>query len=93
MIELHTGRYAQAKTIAQRRRDLSVLKRSAQLATSLGLKVAAGHGLDYRNTSAVCQIQEIEELNIGYSIVVRSLEVGWAQAVRRMRSLMQGGRE
>ena len=88
LIELHTGSYATARTAASRRRALQRLKETARFAKALGLRVAAGHGLDYNNVVSVARIPEIEELNIGYSIITRALFVGIGQAVRQMRRLI-----
>ena len=88
MVELHTGQYAQARTRARRLRRLSQLKEGSRVARSLGLLVAAGHGLDYQNAPAVARIGEIIELNIGFSIVSRALFVGLDEAVRDMRRLI-----
>jgi pyridoxine 5-phosphate synthase len=88
-IELHTGRYAHHP------KDDSTLRAlidSAAQAAKLGLAVHAGHGLTVRNVGAVAAIPEIEELNIGHSIVSRSVFVGIAEAVREMRKAMQAGR-
>ncbi len=92
MVELHTGRYAEARTVAERARRLSHLRQGAERAAGEGLRVAAGHGLDYRNVQAVTAIPEIEELNIGFSIIARSVEVGLEQAVREMAALVHRGR-
>lgn len=88
IIELHTGRYAEATSVGARARELTALRNASQLAADLGLAVAAGHGLDYENTAAVAKIPEIEELNIGFSIVARALSVGMEQAVRQMTQLI-----
>ena len=88
-IELHTGRYAHHP------RDDSTLRAlvdSAAQAARLGLSVHAGHGLTVRNVGAVAAIPEVEELNIGHSIVSRSVFVGIAEAVREMRAAMDAGR-
>ena len=87
-IELHTGRFAEAKTDREREGELRSLIGAAKEGRTRGLIVAAGHGLEYDNVWAVAQIPEIEELNIGYSIVVRALEVGLAQAVQEMAQRM-----
>jgi len=84
-IELHTGSYANASTPKGRKSELDRLATSAQYAESLGLRVNAGHGLDYRNVLPIAQIPQIEELNIGYSIICRSVYVGLDQAVREMQ--------
>lgn len=85
IVELHTGSYAEAKTNASRLARLAELKRAARAAGKLQLRVAAGHGLDYQNVGAIAKIQEIEELNIGFSIISRALSVGLNSAVREMR--------
>ncbi|MBI1953677.1 MAG: pyridoxine 5'-phosphate synthase [Candidatus Omnitrophica bacterium] len=89
MVELHTGAYANARASAPRKRSLARLKEAARAAHSLGLIVAAGHGLDYENVRPVAEIPEVEELNIGFAIVARALEVGWTQAVREMVRLVR----
>jgi pyridoxine 5-phosphate synthase len=90
-IELHTGRYADAQSRADRDRELGRIIDAAKAAAKLGLGVAAGHGLNYENVEAVAAIPEIEELNIGHAIVARAVLVGLDRAVRemleRMRSL------
>jgi pyridoxine 5-phosphate synthase len=88
IVELHTGRYADARTAASRRRELEALRRAARLAQELGFGVAAGHGLDYENVTDVVAIPEIVELNIGFSIIARSVFVGIEQAVGEMKALM-----
>ena len=88
VIELHTGRYAQAREQAARQARLKELREAARLAGSLGLEVAAGHGLDYHNAPPVVRIPEIVELNIGFSIISRALFVGLDEAVRDMRRII-----
>jgi pyridoxine 5-phosphate synthase len=92
IIELHTGRYADAKTTAARETELRALAGAAQRARALGLEVAAGHGLDYENVEAVGRLPEVEELNIGFSIIGRALTVGLEAAVREMRQRLDGAR-
>ncbi len=89
IVELHTGAFAEAKSAAVRHRALSALKRSCAQAKKNGLAVAAGHGLDYENISDIVAIPEIEEVNIGFSIITHALEVGLEGAVRRMRSCLR----
>ena len=87
-IELHTGRYANSW-----RRDnasLDELRRAARHATDMGLSVHAGHGLTYANVGPVAAIPEIEELNIGHSVVSRSIMAGISAAVSEMRRAMKG---
>jgi pyridoxine 5-phosphate synthase len=86
-IELHTGYYANAKGQAQFD-ELERLRDATMVATKLGLHVNAGHGLDYRNVAAVANIDGVEELNIGHSIVARASLVGLDTAVRDMLGLI-----
>ena len=89
-VELHTGEYA------NQYRDTNVplerLQEAAKLAEAAGLAVHAGHGLTYRNVQPVAAIPEIEELNIGHSIVSRSIMVGIESAVSEMRALIAAAR-
>jgi pyridoxine 5-phosphate synthase len=84
-VELHTGRYSQAfrKKGPVKKEWVSILY-AARLASSLGLRVHAGHGLTYQNTAPVAGIPEIEDLNIGHNIVARAALVGMERAVREM---------
>lgn len=88
-IELHTGQYAHHPNEPT---VLRALEEAAQRGKKLGLAVHAGHGLTTRNVSPVAAIPEIEELNIGHSIVSRSVFVGLAEAVREMRAVMDVAR-
>jgi pyridoxine 5-phosphate synthase len=90
-VELHTGEYANARGV-EREEQLHRLRRAAALARSLDLAVHAGHGLTYQNVSPVAAIPEIEELNIGHSIVSHSIFVGMERAVREMASLLRTSR-
>jgi pyridoxine 5-phosphate synthase len=83
-IELHTGTYANAAK-AKRGRELARLRKATLEAHRLGLKVHAGHGLDYENVRAVARLPHMKELNIGFSIVSRSLFVGMRKAVQDMK--------
>jgi len=91
-IELHTGPYAEAwnsfnwKKVQE---ELSKLKSAASLAKSLGLRVYAGHGLTYHNVKPITEIEEIEELNIGHSIVANAVIFGFERAVKEMIKLIQ----
>ena len=91
VIELHTGAYAEAMGGA-RAREFERLRQAAQAAASLGLTVNAGHGLNYHNVEPIAAIPEIIELNIGHSIIARSIIDGLAKAVRDMKDLMRRGR-
>lgn len=90
-VELHTGEYANARGAA-RERELDRLARAAAEGSRLGLAVHAGHGLTYENVTPVAAIREIEELNIGHSIVSRAVLVGMERAVREMRALLREAR-
>lgn len=89
MIELHTGRYAEAKNKSAVRREFLSLKAAARLASGLGLKVFAGHGLHYANTKPLRSIKEITEYNIGHSIIARAIFVGLSEAVKEMKELIK----
>jgi pyridoxine 5-phosphate synthase len=91
VIEIHTGRYCDARLAGDRRRELARIVDAAKAAVKLGLRVAAGHGLNYQNVLPVAAIREIEEFNIGHSIVARALLVGMGQAVREMKDLLEQG--
>ncbi len=83
-VELNTGVYADLPYGADASVELAKLKEAARLSTRLGLRVLAGHGLDLRNVGPVAAIPEIEELNIGHSIVGRAVLTGMEKAVREM---------
>ena len=89
IIELHTGEYANAGSGAERKRELDKLASSARYALSLGLEVNAGHGLDYDNVKPVADIDGMNELNIGYSIISRSIFVGLGRAVEEMLDIVR----
>lgn len=88
-IELHTGRYAESETEDEQYEELQNLITSTQFAIHLGLRVNAGHGLNYRNVKEVSRIMGIEELNIGHSIISRAVLVGLDRAVREMLELVK----
>jgi len=92
VVELHTGSYAGARSSAKQRRELEKVRAAVQYAASKGLQVNAGHGLNYHNVQPVAAIAGIRELNIGHSIVARSVFVGIAQAVREMKALIGSAR-
>ncbi len=88
-IEIHTGLYADATTEKERKAEYKKIVEAAQLAQNLGLRVNAGHGLNYRNVQPIASIPGIEELNIGHSIVARAVLVGMERAVREMKELLK----
>jgi pyridoxine 5-phosphate synthase len=87
-VELHTGAFARARRAVDESIELEKLERSAQAAAKLGLGVSAGHGLNYHNVIPVAAISEVEELNIGHSIISRAVMVGLERAVREMVELI-----
>ena len=90
-VELHTGRYAEASWNEQHL-ELARLTEATVIARQLGLRVNAGHGLTYQNVEPIAAIAGMEELNIGHTIVARSVAVGLQQAVKEMRALIQNPR-
>lgn len=84
-VELHTGAYANARNERDRANELKRLETSARYAHDLGLRVNAGHGLNYDNVLPIAQLPFVEELNIGYAIVARAVLTGLDQAVREMQ--------
>lgn len=90
-IEFHTGRYCELHDKTQLQKELARIKESAQYAKEKGLFVAAGHGLNYDNIEEILrQVPQIEEYNIGHSIVSRAVFVGLEQAVKEMKEIFQG---
>jgi pyridoxine 5-phosphate synthase len=88
MVEIHTGSYAEAVSESETEAELKKIKKAVKMASELGMRVAAGHGLDYINVPHIAEIEEIEELNIGHSIVARALMVGFERAVGEMLILI-----
>lgn len=89
VIEIHTGEYADARDMQVQSKLLAEIRTAASLAKSLGLGVNAGHGLSYTNVRPVAAIGDIDELSIGYAIVVRAMYAGLDRAVKEMLSLVQ----
>ena len=92
-IELHTGPYAEAWNAFDWQRveeELAKLRLAAKFGRSLGLRVYAGHGLTYHNVKRIIEIEEIEELNIGHSIVANAVLFGFERAVKEMINLLKG---
>jgi pyridoxine 5-phosphate synthase len=88
-VEIQTARYSEARTPADRDRELTLLLESAAYARQHGLHVHLGHGLNYHNVQAVVRIPGVEELNIGHAIVARAVLVGMERAVREMKEAMR----
>ena len=91
VIELHTGHYADTTGVEQQA-EFDRIKSMATYAHSIGLQVNAGHGLTMENTTAIAQLPEIVELNIGHSIIARAVFIGLAAATQEMKDLMLGVR-
>ena len=88
-IELHTGQYAEKFNTPDEEKELNKLIEAAQLAEKMGLKVNAGHGLNYLNVKPVAAIDNMNELNIGHSIISKAVFVGLDRAVRDMINLIK----
>ena len=91
-VELHTGSYSLQTSKTLINQSLNELAESANFANQLGMRVHAGHGLDYENVSEVVSIEVIEELNIGHSIIASALFEGLENAVSRMKSTLSAAR-
>lgn len=89
-IEIHTGRYADARNEETRDKEFDMIVDMARLATDLGLRVHAGHGLNYQNTGRLAAVSEIVEFSIGHSIISRSVFVGIERAVKEMLAIIKG---
>jgi pyridoxine 5-phosphate synthase len=89
VIEIHTGHYCDAKTSLQEDEELKKILDAVAEASHRNLQIAAGHGLNYVNVQRIAEIKEIEELNIGHSIIARAVLVGLDRAVREMIALIK----
>jgi pyridoxine 5-phosphate synthase len=87
VVELHTGAYADGKA-----GELDRLRSAAQYAASLGLECHAGHGLNFDNVGPIAALPEIRELNIGHFLIAEAVFIGLAEAIRRMRAVMDAAR-
>ena len=88
-VELHTGRYCDATDEEERENEYQCIASAAEEAYQMGLRVNAGHGLDYQTTAKIAALDTIEELSIGHAIIARSVFVGLDQAVREMRGIVR----
>jgi pyridoxine 5-phosphate synthase len=93
MVELHTGKLANAFTEKIQKEELEKLRAAARAASESHLQVNAGHGINYKNIALIHQIPNLTELNIGHSIVSRAISVGLAAAVKEMLAAMENYRE
>ena len=92
IIEIHTGHYADASSASEKLKELKRISSACTYAHSLGLQVNAGHGLTLENTKAIAEINTVVELNIGHSIISRSLFVGLSAATSEMKQLLKEAR-
>jgi pyridoxine 5-phosphate synthase len=92
VVELHTGRYADAENQAAQELELQRLRFAAEYAHQAGLHVNAGHGLNWHNVEAICQIPQIVELNIGHAIIAQAFFGGLEQAVKDLKQIMRVAR-
>ena len=90
VIELHTGEYANATSKEKKAIELNRLRNAAEYASSIGLEVSAGHGLTYYNVRPVAEIEKILELNIGHTIIARSIFTGLERAIKDMITIIRG---
>lgn len=88
-VEIHTGKYSDAETEAERKEELKNIEDAVKAARALNLKVNAGHGLDYKNVADIAKIKDIVELNIGHSIIARSIFTGIEEAIKEMKELIK----
>jgi pyridoxine 5-phosphate synthase len=88
VVEIHTGKYADAGSVQEREQELARIQNAVFYAHALGLQVNAGHGLNYHNVCPIVGIPHIAELNIGHAIISEAVFIGLEQAVRKMKALL-----
>lgn len=88
VVEIHTGRYADADSVPTREQELERIRQAVTYGHGLGLQVNAGHGLHYHNVRPIVAIPHIAELNIGHAIVAEAVFIGLEQAVKKMKALL-----
>lgn len=88
-VELHTGRYCEARSMEDKKQQHGLIKQTAELAYESGLRVTAGHGLDYRNVQPIAALPFIDELSIGHAVMSRAMLVGLENAVREMAAIIR----
>ena len=93
VVEIHTGRYADAGDPRQREKEFRRIVEAVELGSTLGLQVNAGHGLNYQNVKPVAGLAAVRELNIGHAIIARAVFTGMEDAVREMKRLMLEARQ
>jgi pyridoxine 5-phosphate synthase len=90
-IELHTGKYAESKT-EDKKYYLEKIKKASDYANNISLVVNVGHGLDYTNVKEIARIDNINELNIGHSIIAESIFLGLSEAIKKMKNLIESAK-
>jgi len=90
VVELHTGKYAEADSVPEHTHELERIRIAAEYAHGHGLQVNAGHGLHYHNVQDIVKIPHLVELNIGHAIIAESLFIGLEAAIKKMQTLMAG---
>jgi pyridoxine 5-phosphate synthase len=88
VVEIHTGKYADADSVGTRHHELARITRAAAHGHAMGLQVNAGHGLNYHNVQPIVAIAEIQELNIGHAVIAEAVFIGLDAAVRKMKALL-----
>lgn len=88
VVEIHTGKYADADSVPERERELERIRQAVAHGHALGLQVNAGHGLNYHNVRPIVETPHVAELNIGHAIVAEAVFIGLEQAVRNMKTLL-----
>ncbi len=86
-VEIHTGRYSDAVSEEEEDREFALIAAAVNAAHGAGLRINAGHGLNYRNTARIAALDKIAELSIGHAVMARAIYVGLDQAVREMLAL------
>jgi pyridoxine 5-phosphate synthase len=92
VVELHTGRYAEATEASERRQEWQRIQQALHVGLQQGLRVNAGHGLTIHNVQPIAALPGLSELNIGHAIVARAIFTGWQAAIREMKALMVAAR-
>ncbi|MGR9117649.1 MAG: pyridoxine 5'-phosphate synthase [Gammaproteobacteria bacterium] len=92
VVELHTGRYADAEGLMQQAEEYERIRQAAAYAHASGLQVNAGHGLNFHNVEAICKIPAMVELNIGHSLIAQAVFSGLSESVAEMKRIMRQAR-
>ena len=88
VVEIHTGKYADADSLPERDHELARIRRAVEHGIGIGLQVNAGHGLNYHNVRPIVAMKGIAELNIGHAVIAEAVFIGLEQAVKKMKALL-----